>query len=502
MRKARKIVATMMAFVLTLAMSVTVFAAPKNGTYSVTIKDADKGHTYEAYQVFTGELSEDGKKLSNISWGEGVSEEGQKVLGDAADYAKKLSEAGVSAEAEAAVIGSYLTTATATVNEAVKSGEKYTYVINNLPAGYYLIKDADDSLTGTEGSYTSYILQVVKNVEVEPKADVASVKKFVKDTNDSTGETTDWQKTADYDTGDAVPFRLVATLPSNIGDYETFKLVFHDTLSAGLTYADGDDFTAMVGDVVVDGFTKTVAQNDDGSTAITFACDDIKALGQNVAAGTTVAIEYDAVLNENSLIGAQGNPNEVYLEFSNNPNKSGKGDKGETGTTPVDKAVVFTYKVVINKVDQDNQPLAGAEFTLSKLVNGEKIAVASTVVSTEGTTFEFLRLDDGEYVLEETQTPDGYNSIPEVTFTIDADHNEAALSLDSLTAKQTSEGTTLVRFAENLAEGALATDVMNASGATLPSTGGAGTVLIYTVGIILVLGAAIFLITRKRVNNK
>lgn len=501
MRKARKIVAAMMALVLTLAMSATVFAAPKNGTYSVTIKDAEQGHTYEAYQVFSGELSEDGKKLSNISWGAGISEEGQKVLGDAAAYAKKLSEEGVSAEAEAAVIGTYLTNATASTSESVKSGEKYTYVIKDLPAGYYLIKDADDSLAGTGGSYTSYILQVVKDVEVEPKADVASVKKFVKDTNDSTGETTDWQKTADYDTGDSIPFRLVATLPSNIDDYKTFTLVFHDTLSAGLTYAEGDDFTAMIGDTVVEGFTKTVAANDDGTTAVTFACEDIKALG-SVAAGTTVAIEYNAVLNDNSVIGAQGNPNEVYLEFSNNPNKSGAGDKGETGSTPVDKVVVFTYKVVINKVDQDNQPLAGAEFTLSKLVNGEKIAVASTAVSAEGTTFEFLRIDDGEYVLEETQTPDGYNSIPEVSFTVNADHNDVALTLDALTAKQSSEGETLVRFAENLTDGALATDVMNASGATLPSTGGAGTVAIYTIGIILVLGAAIFLITRKRVSSK
>lgn len=497
MKKTKKIIAAMMAFILTFAMSVPVFAAPKGKTYSVTIKDADKGHTYEAYQVFSGDLSEDGKKLSNIGWGEGISEEGQKALGDASEYANKLSEEGVSAEAEAAVIGSYLTKATASVSESQKSGEKYTYVIDNLPAGYYLIKDADDSLNGTESAYTSYILQVVKNVEVEPKADVTSVQKFVKDTNDSTGETTDWQKTADYDAGDSVPFRLVATLPSNIDDYKTFKLVFHDTLSAGLSYADADDFTAMLGDTVVDGFKKTVTANDDGTTAVTFACDDIKALG-DVKAGATVSIEYNAVLNEKALVGAQGNPNEVYLEFSNNPNKSGEGD---TGTTPADKVVVFTYKVVINKVDQDNKPLAGAEFTLSKLVNGEKVAVASAVVSGDGTTFEFARIDDGEYVLEETVTPDGYNSIPEVNFTVKADHNDAALTLDALSAEQSSEGNTLVRFAENLAEGALATDVMNASGATLPSTGGAGTVVIYTVGIILVLGAAIFLITRKRVKK-
>lgn len=496
MKKAKKIVAAMMALVLTFAMGITVSAAPK-GTFDVTIKDADKGHTYEAYQVFSGELSEDGKKLSNIKWGEGISEEGQKALGDATEYANKLSGEGVSAEAEAAVIGTYLTSPTASVSESAESDGKYTYVIKDLPAGYYLIKDADNSLNGSESAYTSYILQVVKDVEVEPKADVASVTKFVKDANDSTGETTDWQKSADYDAGDSVPFRLVATMPSNIDDYETYKLVFHDTLSAGLTYTDADAFTVNIGDAVVEGFTKTVTVNDDGTTSVDFACDDIKALG-SVTAGTTVAIEYSAVLNENSVIGAQGNPNEVYLEFSNDPNKSGKGENTPTGTTPKDQAVVFTYKVVINKVDQDSKPLAGAEFTLYKMVNGVKTAVTTTTVSEDGTTFEFLRLDDGEYVLEETKTPDGYNSIPEVAFTVVADHGT---TLDALTGTQTSEGTTLVRFAENLAEGALATDVMNASGATLPSTGGAGTVAIYTIGIILVLGAAIFLITKKRVNK-
>lgn len=498
MKKAKKMVAAMMALVLTLAMNITVFAAPGNGTFSVTIKDAEKGHTYEAYQVFSGELSEDGTKLSNISWGEGISKEGQEALGDAAAYAQKLSEEGTSAEAEAAVIGEYLTTATASSSDAKEADGKYTYVINNLPAGYYLIKDADGSLAGTEGAYSSYILQVVKNVEVEPKADVASVSKFVKDTNDSTGDTTDWQKSADYDEGDAVPFRLVATMPSNIDDYAAYRLVFHDTLSAGLTYTDGDAFTVTIGDSVVEGFTKTVTQNDDGTTAVEFACDDIKALG-SVTAGTTVAVEYTAVLNDKAVTGAAGNNNEVFLEFSNNPNKTGA---GETGTTPKDQAVVFTYKVVINKVDQNNQPLAGAEFTLYKMVNGEKNAVTTATVSSEGTTFEFLRLDDGEYVLEETKTPDGYNSIPEVAFTIVADHANTALTLDALTANQTSEGTTMVRFAENLAEGALATDVMNAQGATLPSTGGAGTVAIYTIAIVLILGAALILITRKRVGKK
>ena len=96
-------------------------------------------------------------------------------------------------------------------------------------------------------------------------------------------------------------------------------------------------------------------------TSLKFSCEDVKALG--ATNNSVVEVLYSATVNENAVLGSKGNPNKVYLEFSNNPNINGE---GETGFTPEDTVIVFTYKVVVNKVDQDKQPLAGAEFTLYK----------------------------------------------------------------------------------------------------------------------------------------
>ncbi|MCM1107239.1 MAG: isopeptide-forming domain-containing fimbrial protein [Blautia sp.] len=495
MKKARRVVAAMLVFVLTLAMSMTVFGDTKSG-YLITVQNEESGHVYEAYQIFAGELSEDGTTLSNIQWGEGISAQGQEALGNAAEYAESLANGTVAAESAAQILAQYLTAPTG-VADTNDYGE---YSIMVTKAGYYLIKDAEGSQDGTGSAYTANILQVVKNVTITPKADVPSVSKWVKDINDSTDyELTDWQKSADYDLGDTVPFRLVATMPSNVADYASYRLVFHDTLSAGLTFTDEDAYTVMINGAAVTGFTKTIEANADGSKSITFACDDIKALGQEITANTTVEVEYSAVLNSEAVAGAAGNPNEVYLEFSNNPNASGEGDVGQT---PEDKVVVFTYNVVINKVDGNNNPLAGAGFTLYKvLVDGTQLTIDRVEISEDQTSFSFGHIDDGVYILSETTTPNGYNSIPDVTFTVVANHGDQTITLDSLTATQTSEGDAILAFGGDVATGVLSSDVVNFSGAVLPSTGGAGTVLIYVVGIVLVLGAAIFLIARKRASK-
>ncbi|MBD8926475.1 MAG: hypothetical protein EGR89_10955, partial [[Eubacterium] rectale] len=86
MKTIKRSIAFMLALVLTFAMSVTAFADEAK-TYSITIDSAIPGHTYEAYQIFTGDLSEDETTLSNIKWGEGISKARQDTLGSAKDYA-------------------------------------------------------------------------------------------------------------------------------------------------------------------------------------------------------------------------------------------------------------------------------------------------------------------------------------------------------------------------------------------------------------------------------
>ena len=497
MKTIKRSIALVLAMILTLAMSVTVFAVPNadQNTFSLTLNKAVEGHTYEAYQILSGDLSADKTTLSNIKWGEGINEKGQTTLGDAAAYAKTLAKMGNNSKElkeQAHIINENLASASGSVTVTDPDAKN---VISNLKSGYYLIKDKDNSLKGQE-SYTEFILHVTDDVDANVKADVPSVEKKVKDTNDTTGETTGWQDSADYDIGDDVPFQLTATLPNNIESYKTYFLKFNDTLSKGLDY--NNDAVIKLGDKdVTDRFTQSY---DATAKTLTFTCDDIKAFGATNS--DKIVVEYTAKLNENAEIGAAGNPNTVYLDFSNNPNNGGEGDRGKT---PEDKVIVFTYKLTVNKVEmvgEEKKPLTGAEFTLFKKVNGKDEPVeVKKVLSTnaEGTKFEFKGLDDGTYVLRETKTPDGYNSIEDQTFTISAKHDENSddPKLTELTGDVASGS--IIDLGVMLEKGELSTDVVNNKGSVLPSTGGAGRVAIYVIGAILVLGGGIVLVTKKRV---
>ena len=507
MKHIKKLASLLLVLVMVFALATTAFA--EETTYSITINNSAKDHTYEAYQIFTGDLS--GTTLSNIVWGSGVSEAGQTALGDAAAKAETL-KTEADAKAFAKAVAPYLTTAAGSAN-TVTDGK---YVISGLAAGYYLVKDQDGSLTGDNDSYTEYIIQVVGNVTATPKSDVPEVQKKVKDINDSTDTTkTDWQDSADYDIGDSIPFQLKATLADNVSSYTTYKVVFHDTLSKGLTY--NNDAKVYIDGTETNGFAVTATVNADGTT-LTVSCDDVKAL--SAVNSSAITVEYTAKLNENAVLGSAGNPNEVYLEYSNNPNKSEKGNN-ETGETPKDVVIVFTYKTIINKVDSENKPLTGAAFKLEKLIKGKDGAadtwttVKEFTVDETTTSFTFSGLDDGQYKLTETKTPAGYNTIDPIYFVIEATHDATAdtPALTVLKAYLTDENgnkKTEVKDGEtvnidlgtvDLTAGSITTTVVNKSGSELPSTGGIGTTIFYVLGGVLVLTAVVLLVTKKRMSG-
>ena len=493
MKKAKKILGLLLAMVMMMSVAITAMA--KGETYSITINNSAEGHTYEAYQIFTGDLSTneaDAKVLSNIVWGSGVSEAGKTALGDAAAKAETL-KTEADAKAFAKEVAPYLTTAAGSAS-TVTDGN---YVISGLAAGYYLVKDQDGSLTGDNDSYTEYIIKVVSDTTATPKSDKPKVEKKVKDTNDSTGVTSDWQDSADYDIGDSVPFQLKATLANNVSSYTTYKVVFHDTLSKGLTYKD--DAKIYIDGKETNGFTVTSTVNADGTTTLTVSCDDVKALGAGNS--SVITVEYTATLNNNAVLGSSGNPNEVYLEYSNNPNKSGAGNN-ETGNTPEDVVIVFTYKTIINKVDGEGQPLTGAEFTLEKYNNETGIWEAIAVVKSDnGTTFTFSGLDDGKYRLTETKTPAGYNTIEPIEFTITAEHDVLSDNPD-LTSLSGDATPGEITFTSSTTEGSLSADVVNKAGSTLPETGGMGTTIFYILGGLLVLFAVVLLVSKKRMSSE
>lgn len=493
------IVAIAMIFTLTAFAGGAVNAEEAKTSYTLKLQnDGKTAHTFEVYQIFTGDLSEG--TLSNVKWGNGVSEGGQTALGAAAAKAEALAKSEnkeLSAKEFATQLQDYLNEEN---KKEVTVEKNQTASIEGLAAGYYLVKDKASSQNQENGAYTSYILKVVKDITATTKLDVPTVEKKVQDTNDSTNETSGWQDSADYDIGDYVPYQITGSMPSNIDLYTSYKYVFTDTMSKGLTYVNDKDHKTTItigGKDVTTSFTEKVTPNADGTdkTKVTWTCDNLKGIKNvTVDANTTVVVNYTAKLNENAVIGSAGNDNTVNLTYSNNPNKD---HEGETGKTPNDKNKVFTYKTVVNKVDQDGKtPLKGAGFTLQKKVNGVYKDVKSFNAG-EDTTFTFTGLDDGDYKLIESTTPDGYNTITPIDFTITATHDVEAdePQLKELTVSKVSDGTI---FTDDKAAGSLTTNVVNKKGSVLPSTGGMGTTLLYVLGGVLVALAAAYVIYTKK----
>ena len=488
MKLFKKLASFILAFAMVMAIAMpSVVMAADNG--SITITGAKAGHTFEAYQIFTGKVS--GNTLSNIEWGNGVSEKGKKELGDAKEKAKTLNDS--NSKEFAYTVSGYLTTPAASANTQDASRN---YVISGLEPGYYLVKDKGP-ITGQD-SYTKFILQVVGDKTVAVKNNVPESYKKVKDTNDTTGETTNWQDSADWDIGDKVPFQLTGTVAEDYKEYKAaYQLVFHDTLSQGLTF-DENSVKVYTNNsdtpIAADQYTVTYPATDGHTFDVTIK--DVKALDGTV---TKIRVEYEATLNEHAVIGSEGNPNKMYMDFSNNPNST---QGGEKGTTPEDKVIVFTYKAIVNKKDSDKNPLTGAEFTLYKKVNGNYEPVTK-VLSTEneGTTFTFTGLDDGEYKLEETKTPENYNTMDPIEFKIEATHDELKddPKLNTLTGNKLSGE---VLFTTSTAEGTLETDVINYKGSELPDTGGMGTTVLYAAGTLMILAAAAFLVMKKKAESK
>lgn len=488
MRIIKRAMAMLLSMVMMLATCATAFAA-EGTTY--TIKAPDTNHQYEIYQIFTGD--EDANKvLTNIKWGEN-GKGGTK--GDAVPEAtlNELTALNGKTDAEKlAVITKYADLDSTPLATVTKNGE-YKAV-----PGYYLIKDKDNTVSGND-VYTTYIVRVVGDVNIQTKSDVPSFEKKIKDTNDTTGETSGWQDSADYDIGDQVPFKLEGTVAANYDDYKTYYFAFHDIEEKGLTF-NKDSVKVYVGDKEITTGYEVVINPTDGCT-FEVVFNNLKAI-KDVKAGSKVRVEYTSKLNDDAVLGNEGNVNKAKLEFSNNPKEEQVGKPDKPGETPWDNVIVFTYKVVVDKYADsvDGKKLPGAEFTLEKvLADGNKKTV-KVVKSDDGTSFTFKGLDDGEYILTETKTPDGYNTIDPIKFTVKADHtiewngdNRTGV-LTNLTGKA---ATGDITFTANTDKSELAAKVVNKKGVTLPSTGGMGTTIFYVVGGLMVAGAAVLFLTKK-----
>lgn len=484
MKHLKKIVSLLLTAVMVLAMCIPVMAANVDIT----------NHKFEAYQIFIGDL--DGKKLSNIKWGDGV--KASELLAETAlagcttptEVAEKLigESPEISSDVFIELVSNHLT-------DTKTSG---TGSIALPAAGYYLIEDITNVQSQPDAKNLTLLkVSAAETVTPQVKTDKPTLEKKVKDTNDSAGTTTDWQDSADYDIGDTIPYQLTATM-GNISNYDTYYVKFWDTMTH-LTYTGITSVKVGSTPLAADKYT---VNWDSNAKELTVEIDDVKQYG--ATEGTKVVVEYTATLDANAVIGSTGNPNEAHLQYSNNPNNAGS---GETGNTPNDKNIVFTYKVVANKVDENKNPLTGAAFELQKKDkdgNYKTVSICNATKKSDGTyeltdnartSFEWNGIDDGVYKIIEVITPAGYNSINPIEFTVRADHE---ILSDNPQLKELLGGDA---FSGEASTGTLTTAIENKSGSSLPETGGIGTTIFYVVGVILMLGAGVLLVTKKRMSS-
>lgn len=588
MKRIKKLAALMMAAIMALAMSITAFAtAPTdktpvgnttagNGNFTITINDTTKGYTYQAYQIFSGDLSkaEDGSKtLSNIVWGSGVDENKIKIeFPDmtATQVAETLTGKGFdSDEAKefAAKIGKCLSdTSIASQPVEETEGAITGYKISPLRAGYYLVLNSQ--VPNVDGDFTRYMMEVVGDVNATPKRGTLEHDKSIKVKKPEGQEGVDYVKVNDAPIGGIVEYSIPVTLPQNFADYKEYYLEFSDTLTKGLTFNE-DSVKVMAGNVdVTKYFYKEATEITEGKfvggTAITVSISDLKGLNKYddivINASTKIELTYSATLNVDAVIGIEGNPNYVKIIHSNDPNHSGDGtttppenpDKPKpvhpTGETPDKEVVTYVTELTIKKTDEAGKFLPGVEFTLTgegvnivlvteetfteaadgkywKLKDGTYTTTAPTVADdeTDNTadyddvnkkyekttsvvakgkdqtetdvvgkvqedgTVTFRGLGAGKYTLTETKTLPGFNTIEPIEFEI------------IFTGREFTSSNDVIEIAAN---NTLETHIVNKSGSLLPSTGGIGTTIFYIVGAVLVIGAGIILVTKKRMSNE
>lgn len=499
----KRIIVACVAAMTMVAGTVTASAAE---SFGIKINSADsKQHDYVAYQIFGGTVKDENgaKILTDIEWGNGVDVDNLKtaLISDttltqfssltatstASDFAKAMGN--VTGSANLKKLASIIKSNVLESGKEVESTDAYyteddTIIVNH--SGYYIVFE-ENTTANTETAQTAYILQVVGgDVTVEAKTSVPTFDKSIIENGEKVN-------VSDHNVGDVITFELEATI-GDISDYETYKLWFMDTLSDGLTFNGVDTLTVKAG-------TTTLATSqyavDVIGQSLKITINDAKALG--LAKGDKLTATYTATLNNDAVIGSTGNPNECYLEFSNNPNND-----EEKGKTPDDKVTVYAYQIIVEKVDSANTAtkLAGAEFKL-KNADGKFAVIENgmfkewsdngSVLTTDANGLvTFKGIDAGSYELVEVKAPDGYNKLSSA-ITVEV---KPTYTNDTLTALG---DTASIEY--EVSDGSAKAQVGNSKGLSLPTTGGIGTTIFFVSGGVIVAGAAVALIIKKRIKN-
>lgn len=575
MKNMKKILALVLALMLVLGMTAALATDPEPTGKTITLTGGKAGHTYTLYQIFTGKVdATNDQELTDIQWGNGIKAASRSTLGaTAAAYAKDIATLNdARATAQSLVDGNHLENGT---EQALNTDGNVQF--SGLAEGYYVITDTNNNSDAVEGDYTSaLIVKVVNDVNGAIKGSATTSDKKVADNNDTQRvqpdlsgiQDADWDDSADYDIGDYVPFKLTAHTAGNLSSYAKYHVTFQDKLGGGLTAPTswtvtvlGKTFTlnatgeAPASQTTDNGTKITVTRGtpDQGmSFAVTVtleqanptknANDEITSYLNAECNTQDIVVTYRSQLTADGIVyGNPGNPNEMYVKYSNNPEDKNDTEEGKTTTSTV---IVLTYRTVVDKVDETGAALDGATFVLYKEVadgtaNAQTgaaikatysddaiktaataladaknyIPVTATVSGTKNDRFTFSGIDDGTYVLVETVVPTGYNPWTATQFTVSATHDGnnglTVLNADNLFHSSEQDGwvgdvelTKKNGTKYTTSDDEMYQEIENNSGSTLPSTGGIGTTIFYIAGSILVLAAVIFLVTKRRMGSE
>lgn len=531
----KKLLAALLAVAMVCAMAIPAFAYD-------TKEDIDKNHCYDAFQIFKGDVSDDNTKISHVEWGSSIAHPNEFLtqLTEDLTIGDKF-ETSFTPQEAAAVISQWSDSDNNSIAFArcvcnyVYSDRDSTPVLQGGhtggfeldEAGYYLIVDtssfSSDANNDSYHAYNSFLLKVNKahyHVQITPKVVKPTVEKEVYDNDDNStsGDNNGWGSSADHAINEEFQFRLIAKLPESENNghaydyYDKYSVIFHDTLSDGITYDRPDS-------VVIKSNGKTyVIPNDSSKYTIGLESQnylvvkipDVKACakdaGFDLNDGATITVTYTAHLNENAAVnGSAENKNSVRLQYSNNPRPDGEYWGYTPNYTPESEVYVYTYQLNNTKYHdtaEHGNELKDVGFRLySNKDCTEEQEIKLKKNTTDGTyspyfgtdagdemfsdehgQFNVKGLDAGTYYLKETNPPKDYSACANKEIVISATHDGNHVSLS----------------------GNLSTTIINKKdgGITLPSTGGIGTTIFYVVGGGLMVAAIVLLVTKKRMENK